>query len=796
MNGNCGPICEPPESELSAIIATLRHAEDRLEEMTAGEVDSVSDTDGRTFLLQRAQHELRRGDATTRAAILNALPADIALVDTRGVIVSVNDAWMRSASNGSLSGPSRTVGANCLPAPGTPVSTATALVADGIRAVLSGASDTYSVEYASPSPEEPRWSLMTVTPLTVGKADGAVLMRLDITERKLAEIRVQRLNRGYMMLSQINALIVRAPDRDELFREACRIAVQVGGFSLAWIGTVDVAAGGILPVAAVGANGEFLHALSARKLLADDASLEGEGTSAVAVRTRATTFDNDIAADPRAEGTALHLSRGVRALISVPLIVDDAVVGLFGLHANEAGYFDESELALLDELGRDIAFAIDHIGKAEKINYLAYYDALTGLPNRSLFLDRVGQCLLSAAIAAHRVSLVLMDLERFKSFNDSLGQQAGDDLLRHTAQWLKDNLDDPTQLARIGPDQFAMLVIERDHSGGAARQLDGMIERFHAHDFVHGGTAFRIAAKFGIATFPDDAQEPVRLFTKAESALKNAKASGHRHSFYTQKMTESVARRLSMENQLRRALEQEEFVLHYQPKANLQSGRVTGCEALIRWNSPRTGLVSPAQFIPILEETGMIHEVGRWALCKAIEDYLHWRRAGLPALRIAVNVSPLQLSNPEFTDEIGQLIAIDALAAEGLELEITESMIMADIDLSMQRLRAIREMGIQVAIDDFGTGFSSLAHLSKLPVNTLKIDRSFISAIDESPEGLTLVSTMITLAHSLNLKVVAEGVETEAQSRLLRLLRCDEMQGYLLSKAVPRDEFESRFLSY
>jgi EAL domain-containing protein (putative c-di-GMP-specific phosphodiesterase class I) len=284
------------------------------------------------------------------------------------------------------------------------------------------------------------------------------------------------------------------------------------------------------------------------------------------------------------------------------------------------------------------------------------------------------------------------------------------------------------------------------------------------------------------------------LFKHAEAALKKAKASGDRYLFYTQKMSEAVAGRLTLENQLRQALDKEQFVLHYQPKVNLLSGKLTSAEALIRWNDPRMGLVPPGRFIPILEATGLIYDLGRWALRKAIEDYLRWRRAGLAAVRIAVNVSPLQLRHRGFTADINQAIRVDAHAAAGLELEITESMIMADVGHSIASLQEIRAMGVSIAMDDFGTGFSSLSYLSKLP-DTLKIDRSFVKDMTAGPQGLALVSTIINLAHSLKLKVVAEGIETEEQSRLLRLLNCDEMQGYLFSKPLPSEIFETRFLA-
>jgi EAL domain-containing protein (putative c-di-GMP-specific phosphodiesterase class I) len=321
------------------------------------------------------------------------------------------------------------------------------------------------------------------------------------------------------------------------------------------------------------------------------------------------------------------------------------------------------------------------------------------------------------------------------------------------------------------------------------------MQAFLEHPFRLDDAVFRINAKVGIALFPDDGADADTLYRNAEAALKQAKARGERYLFYTQTMTEAVAGKLSLENQLRQALDNGEFVLHYQPKVNLVSAKITGAEALIRWNDPRTGLVPPGRFIPILEETGLIYEVGRWALRQALSDYLRWRAAGLPAVRIAVNVSPLQLRHRGFVDEIKQTIGIHAHAPAGLELEITESLIMEDVKHNIASLQAIREMGVSIAIDDFGTGFSSLSYLARLPVDTLKIDRSFVIEMTVAPEGLALVSTIINLAHSLKLKVVAEGVETEEQSRLLHLLACDEMQGYLLGRPVPAEMFESTFLA-
>jgi len=392
--------------------------------------------------------------------------------------------------------------------------------------------------------------------------------------------------------------------------------------------------------------------------------------------------------------------------------------------------------------------------------------------------------------------LFLIDLERFKNINDSLGRAAGDELLRQVAQWLTRNVaGEANLLARVGPDHFAVVMPVVRPGGHLTRLLEKWIAAVQSHPFRLNDAVFRIGAKVGVALFPNDGGDADTLYQRAEAALKLAKASGEHFLFYTQQMSAAVAGRLTLETQLRQALDNEEFVLHYQPKVNLASGQVTSVEALIRWNNPRTGLVPPGSFIPILEETGLIYEVGRWALRQAIKDYLRWRAAGLRAVRVAVNVSPLQLRNRDFIAEVQQAISIDKHAAAGLELEITESLIMEAVEHSIASLRALRAMGISMAIDDFGTGFSSLSYLTKLPVDTLKIDRSFVIAMTDTPEGLALVSTIISLAHSLKLKVVAEGVETEEQARLLRLFSCDEMQGFFFSKPVPSEIFEAKYLA-
>ena len=638
------------------------------------------------------------------------------------------------------------------------------------------------------------WISMTIAPSKVeDKAHPRHLCMIqDITERKAAEGTIVHLNRVYAVLSGINSLIVRALNCDELFREACRIAVEAGGFRMAMIGIVDRSTMKVVPMASTGKDEALLTDIKCLLSSSEDAP---KSMVAQVIREKKAVVSNDSLSDSRVLFGQKYAESGVRSMAVLPLIVADEAVGVLALYSSEIEFFQKEELKLLTELAGDIAFAIDHIGKQERLNYLAYYDALTGLANRSLFLERVAQYMRSAVSGGHKLALFLLDLERFKNINDSLGRPAGDALLKQVAAWLTYSTGDANLLARIDADHFALVMPEVRPDGDLVRLAEKTMETFLEHPFHLNDAVFRIAAKVGIALFPDDAADADTLFRNAEAALKKAKASGDRCLFYTQKMTAAVARKLTLENQLRQALDNEEFALYYQPKVNLVSGKITSAEALIRWNDPRTGLVPPGKFIPILEETGLIYEVGRWALRKAIEDYLRWRSAGLTAVRIAVNVSPLQLRNRGFIAEIEQVIGIDAHAAAGLELEITESLIMEDVNHSIVSLQAIRAMGITIAIDDIGTGFSSLSYLAKLPVDTLKIDRSFVIDMTAGPEGLALVSTIIDLAHSLKLKVVAEGVETEEQSRLLRLLSCDEMQGFLFSKPVPSEIFETRFLA-
>jgi diguanylate cyclase (GGDEF)-like protein/PAS domain S-box-containing protein len=903
--------------EISVVIKALRAADLRLEELTAGEVDTVFDREGHSFLLQRAQDQMRATEAAKQAAILNALPAYIAVLDGEGCVVSVNDMWGRLTAGNRLHGPDYAVGNNYLDMcdqESGPGSVDARRAAAGIRSVLAGVTENFSMEYPCAVPAERRWFLLTTTPLAHDRRSGAVVMHVDVTNQKRGEIDLRRfaaamdattdalylvdrpsmrfihvneaactmqsqtrsrllasspaqvletpveqlaeiydklidggvdakpeeilrrrtdgtdvwlelrrhaqrtdgrwtvvtmlrdvtnrkeaenriihLNRVHAMLSGINTLIVRVRDRNELFSEACRIATDEGGFRMIWIGLIDHKLQKIVPVASVGVRNDFMAEIR-DGLTLQEGSIHGSTMTARAIREAKPTVANNLEGNTSVLFHERHFAAGIRSMAVLPLLIGGAVVGVVALYAYETEFFHEGEMKLLTELTGDIAFAIDHIEKQERLDYLAYYDVLTGLANRALFLERTAQYIRGAASGRRKLALFLIDLERFKNINDSLGRPAGDLLLKQVAAWLIQAVGDANLLARVDADHFGVVLPDIRHMRDVMRMLRKTMLEFLTHPFQLNDAVFRIAAKVGVAVCPNDGADADTLFKNAETALKKAKLSGDKYLSYSQNMTVAVAGRLTLENQLRQALERREFVLFYQPKMNLLTGQVTGAEALLRWNDPLTGLVSPNRIIPILEETGLMHDVGRWALNEAVASYRRWRDAGLPGVCIAVNVSPMQLRNRGFLVEIRNAIAGDPLAAAGLELEITESLIMEDVRASIGSLRAIRELGVRIAIDDFGTGFSSLSYLSRLPVHTLKIDRSFVIDMGAGPEGLALVSTIINLAHSMKLNVVAEGVETEEQSRLLRLLNCDEIQGYWFGHPVPRDVFETKYL--
>jgi diguanylate cyclase len=605
----------------------------------------------------------------------------------------------------------------------------------------------------------------------------------DVTESRNSAARIEHLNRVYAVLSSINTLIVRVREREELFRESCRLAVQFGRFAVAWIGWLEPKSGAIPAVAWAGARPDILQ--SAVPVMGPNP--EEDGIVATAVRTGQPQFVNDIGTDPRRIVYRDEIvAQGLQGMIALPLTVDSKPAGCLVLMTVESGFFNDDELRLLAELADDISFALDHLEKADRLYYLAYYDALTGLANRTLFLDRLGQGLTQAAKSRREMALIAMAPERLGNINDTFGRPAGDLVLKQFAERFADAVGKEAELGRVAGDQIAVLIETPTDESEVLAKVSRWQEECFSRPFDIHGTQMRLGATTGIAMYPEDGSDATTLLKNAEAALERAKSTGDEHLFYTQRMSVAVTEKLLLEQSLREALEKQEFELHYQPKVDIEKRRIMGVEALIRWRSAERGLVAPNNFIPLMEETGMIVPVGAWVIHEAAEQRAQWRRKGMIAPRIAVNVSTVQLRKRDFVQTVRTALK-DAGKAPGIDFEVTESLIMEDVEGNIQKLEEIARMGIGIALDDFGTGYSSLGYLAKLPVETLKIDRSFIARMLDDPGAMTLVSTMISLAHSLKLVVVAEGVENEEQAKILRLLRCDEIQGYLITKPLPFD---------
>lgn len=431
--------------------------------------------------------------------------------------------------------------------------------------------------------------------------------------------------------------------------------------------------------------------------------------------------------------------------------------------------------------------------RTAQVKRLAYYDTRTELPNRSLFEDRLTQSLAIAQQGRRTVGVLFLALDQFKKVTDSLGHDRGDWLLKSVADRLKSCVSERDTVARFAGDEFAFLL---DEIGGTKQVVDaiGTISEALKSPFNIDGHEVFVTASVGVSLFPVDGNNCQALLKNAGAALYRAKLSGgNNYQFYTADMHQQAAKRLSLEASLRRAIEHEEFVVHYQPRVAIDTLKIVGLEALVRWNHPQHGLVPPAEFIPLAEDTGLIVPIGEWILRTACSQNRLWQESGIEPLRVAVNISARQFQQKDIDARIVQILDEADLSPECLELELTESSIMSNPDFAVEVLTRLKQMGVKISVDDFGTGFSSLSYLKKLPIDALKIDRAFVRDANTDPDDAALVMAVITLAHNLRLKVVAEGVETEEQLRFLQLLRCDEIQGFLFSRALPAPELETLF---
>jgi diguanylate cyclase (GGDEF)-like protein/PAS domain S-box-containing protein len=633
-----------------------------------------------------------------------------------------------------------------------------------------------------------RWLDNNALPLLdpEGNVAGYRGVARDITQRRLQQERIARLSRIQAVLSGINSTIVRVRDRRELLHEACRIAVAQGGFKMAWIGLVKPGDLKATPLVWEGFEQGYLNEIALE--IAD--RTEDPSPVGKALLLKKMVVVNDIEGDPEAAFKGAALARGFRSQMAMPLMVEDQPLGVLVLFAAEPGFFDYEELKLLKDLAGDISFALDFIGKEERLTYVSYYDTLTGLANRQLFFDRLAQGLNVARAEKRELAVMLIDLERFKRINDTLGRYAGDQVLKEMAQRLRRTISESATPARIGGDRFAVVVPNLPEPT-MARWVEEWIVNSFAEPLTVDDIELRTTVKVGIALYPADADTAEALFVNAEAALKRAKDGPAPYLFYSPEMNARIAQRLLMESRLRKAVANKEFALHYQMKVDIGTRVIKGLEALIRWQDPDYGSVSPLEFVPLLEESGMIVEVGRWVIEQAVADIAVWRASKLQVPRVAVNVSEVQLRQPNFVATVLAALGPPEDHATGVDIEITESMLAQNTAANVQKLLQLREAGVQVFMDDFGTGYSGLSQIAHLPLDALKIDRAFVSGMSGSAEHMAIVSAIINLARALGIAVVAEGVETEEQARKLKSLGCDDAQGYLYGRPIPANEMAS-----
>jgi len=424
----------------------------------------------------------------------------------------------------------------------------------------------------------------------------------------------------------------------------------------------------------------------------------------------------------------------------------------------------------------------------ERVQFLAYSDALTGLPNRRLLQDRLTQALASARRQKSRVALLFLDLDRFKNINDSLGHAVGDLLLQEVAGRLTTWGREQDTMARVGGDEFLIVLTGlkdvTDVAVAAERLMDALIGEYSIQ-----GHTLNITCSLGISIFPEHGADTETLIKNADAAMYSAKESGRNgFRFFTEDVDAQAVERLTLENSLKLALDQKELFLVYQPQMDIVSGKITGLEALLRWQHPELGLVPPNKFVRIAENCGLIVPIGEWVLRTACSQARKWQEDGLPPVRVAVNVSAVQFRRQGFSEQIRRVLHETGLASQYLDLELTESVLLADADVTFSVVQELRAMGVALAIDDFGTGYSSFSYLKQFRVSKLKIDRSFIRDVAVNPDDAAITAAIISMAKSLHLKVIAEGVEDEAQMSFLRAHQCDEIQGYYFSKPLAVDK--------
>ena len=749
MNVSADTFTQRPDDEIDNLLDVLTNTGRRLEELTAGQVDTAADPDGRILLLRGTREQLKRSELARQTAILDALPANIALLDEHGIIISTNATWNASDSGVLHGGQGFSLGVNYLEmcdAEHNSGSGEARVIVAGIRSVLSGQESNFAAEYECCSPHNHVWFRVTVTPIAADRLQGVVVMFVNITARKEDEAK---------LLSQAERLT--------LATEVAKVGVWEWDLVkdiLTWDGTMFGIYG--VPVSSFVPYSTWKNAILEEDLAQAESILHG----IIEHHSEATSEFRIL----RTDGALRYISSAQRVVLN-RTGVPERVIGV----NVDVTTRKESERALAKTQVQMV--------------HLAEHDFLTGLPNQMVMRDRVEQAIKLASRNNERTAVLFLDMDGFKYINDSLGHPVGDLLLKSVASRLSKSVRESDTVSRLGGDEFIVLIpaVERPDSVTiVANRLLGAIGRPHAiqeHEL-------HITACAGISIYPEDGLDADTLIRKADAAMYEAKRRG-RSTFclFHAELNLRAVERQFIEQNLRRALERNELSLHYQPKVDLKTGKVTGLEALMRWVNSERGFISPAKFIPVAEECGLIQSIGSWALREACLQACVWRSKGL-LQSVAVNVSGPQFQRDAFEAEVFAVLAETGMNPEDLELEVTESLLMTNPGLIAAILQRLRSAGVKIAIDDFGTGYSSLSYLQKFPIDTLKIDQSFVRQLTASSDGTSIVTAILTMGHSLGMKSVAEGVETQQELDILKSLGCAEAQGYHFSRPLPASECE------
>nr|WP_249811737.1 GAF domain-containing protein [Bradyrhizobium sp. 197] len=609
-------------------------------------------------------------------------------------------------------------------------------------------------------------------------------------EKARTEAQKERLTRMFAALSATNEAIMRAKSRAELFGLVCLAASNGAKFTST---TIALARSGSDQLEIVSAAGPSADTTRNVRLSVDPERPEGRGMSGTAFRTRQPCISNDYLNDDRVRVFhAIVRNDGARSGAAFPLVVHDQAVGVMIYMSTEPGTFTIEFVELLQRLADNVSFAMENFDRAdekdeadERIEYLASHDSLTDLPNRETFNGLLREAIDAAQRHDHRFAVLFIDLDRFKVINDSLGHEAGDLLLLEVANRLRGALRASDVVARLGGDEFVVILDQCGEIDDVQRIATGLLKAL-AEPMELAGHECHTTASIGIAMYPANGADVQTLTKNADMAMYLAKEDGKNgHRFFSKEVKTQSIERLSLESALRRALEREQFSLNYQPKVDMETGQITGVEALLRWTHPDLGSISPAQFIPLAEETGLIVPIGRWVVREACAQAMAWQRRGLLPVSMAVNLSPRQFVDEHLLQDVDEALAASGMSPVLLQLEVTESMMMRNVGRALKVLDAIQSRGIRLAIDDFGTGYSSMSLMKHFPIDTIKIDRSFVRDLPQDSEDQAIAQAIISMGKALGMTVVAEGVENVEQEAFLRAHGCDEMQGFLIAKPLP-----------